>query len=222
MSNEGPPARFRPIGFLVVVSGPSGVGKTSFCTHLLAARDDTVRSISVTTRPIRPGEVDGRDYWFVGREEFERRRARGEFLEHAEVHGQLYGTPRSFVEDAVAAGQIVLLNIDVQGGLRVKKLYPQGVFVFLYPPTLDELRRRLEARRQDVPGEIDRRLAEAPAEMEHYREYDYVVENREFAPALAQISAILEAERARVARLAPAGVYGAAEPARIERRRQTT
>src|SRR5262245_4283715 len=121
MSNEGPPGSFRPVGFLVVISGPSGVGKTSFCTHLLAARDDTVRSVSVTTPPIRPGEVNGRDYWFVAREEFEQRRVHGEFLEHAEVHGQLYGTPRSFVEEAVASGRIVLLNIDVQGGLRVKK-----------------------------------------------------------------------------------------------------
>jgi guanylate kinase len=210
MSSEGPPPGFDSRGFLVVVSGPSGVGKTSFCTHLLNTRHDTVRSVSATTRPIRPGEVDGRDYFFLDRAEFERRLGAGEFLEHAEVHGHLYGTPRRFVDQQVAAGRIVLLNIDVQGGLQVRNGYPDGVSVFVYPPSLDSLRERLTGRQQDGDEEIQRRLANAPGEMSHWRDYDYVVVNRDLPAALATISAIVEAERARSSRLAPAGHAGAA------------
>jgi guanylate kinase len=205
MSSE-PTLPFRRLGFLVVVSGPSGVGKTSFCSHLLETRKDTVRSISVTTRPIRPGETQGQDYVFVDEGEFQRRAAAGEFLEHAEVHGYLYGTPKRYLEEAIGLGRIVLLNIDVQGGLRVKALHPEGVFIFVYPPSVNSLRVRLEARQQDDAKEIARRLENAPAEMDHYRDYDYVVVNQDLPAALAQVSAIVEAERARVSRLVPEGV----------------
>jgi len=209
MSSE-PLAGFRRLGFLVVISGPSGVGKTSFCDHLLETRTDTVRSVSATTRPQRPGETDGRDYFFIDRAAFELRRAGGDFLESAEVHGQLYGTPERFVKDAIAAGKIVLLNIDVQGGLAIKARHPEGVYIFVYPPSVDSLRARLEARRQDGPVEIERRLGNAPGEMRRWREYDYVVLNEELPTALAQVSAIVEAERARVGRFAVSTPTGTA------------
>lgn len=199
---------FRRRGFLVVISGPSGVGKTSFCDHLLERRTDVVRSISATTRRQRPGEVDGRDYFFVDAAAFEARRLAGDFLESAEVHGHRYGTPRPFVEAAIARGQVVLLNIDVQGGLTIKARHPDGVYIFVYPPSLDSLRARLTARRQDGPEEIERRLANAPGEMRRWREYDYLVLNEDLPTALAQVSAIVEAERARVGRFAASSATG--------------
>ena len=200
-SNE--PSGFVRRGFLVVISGPSGVGKTSFCAHLLETRNDTVRSISATTRAIRPGEQNGRDYFFEGPEGFEARKRAGEFLEFAEVHGHGYGTPRRFVEEAIEQGKIVLLNIDVQGGLAIKADRPDGVYIFVYPPSLASLEARLRARSTDDDAEITRRLANAPGEMARWREYDYVVVNEDLATALSQVSSIVEAERARVGRLVP-------------------
>ena len=197
------PSGFVRRGFLVVISGPSGVGKTSFCAHLLETRNDTVRSISATTRAIRPGEQNGRDYFFEGHDGFEARKKAGEFLEFAEVHGHGYGTPRRFVEDAIEQGKIVLLNIDVQGGLAIKAGHPDGVYIFVYPPSLASLEARLRARSTDDDAEIARRLGNAPGEMAKWREYDYVVVNEDLATALSQVSAIVEAERARVGRLAP-------------------
>ena len=209
MSSELP-ARFGRRGFLVVVSGPSGVGKTSFCTHLLETRDDSIRSVSATTRAIRPGEVDGRDYFFLTEEAFQARAAAGDFLEFADVHGHRYGTPRRFVDDQVAAGKVVLLNIDVQGGLQVKQRYPDGVFIFVWPPSLSALATRLRTRAQDDAGEIERRLANAPGELAHWREYDYLVINEDLPAALERASAIVEAERTRVRRLVPLGPAGPA------------
>ena len=204
------PARFERRGFLVVVSGPSGVGKTSFCTHLLETRDDCVRSVSATTRVIRPGEVDGRDYFFLTADAFRAREAADEFLETADVHGHRYGTPRRFVDEQVAAGRIVLLNIDVQGGLNVKQHYPDGVFIFVWPPSIDALGVRLRARAQDDAKEIERRLANAPGELAQWKHYHYLVLNEDLPAALARVSAIVEAERARVSRLVPVGPAGAA------------
>lgn len=209
MSSEVP-AGFSNRGILVVVSGPSGVGKTSFCTHLLETRTDCIRSVSATTRALRPGEVDGDDYFFLAPEEFESRAAAGEYLEFAEVHGHRYGTPRRFVDEHVAAGRVVLLNIDVQGGLLVKQRYPDGVFIFVWPPSLEALRARLEARAQDDAVEIARRLANAPGELAHYTQYDYLIVNEDLPAGLARVSAIVEAERARVSRLIPIGSTGAA------------
>ena len=204
MSSDALPG-FDRRGFLVVVSGPSGVGKTSFCTHLLDTRNDCIRSVSATTRGIRPGEVDGRDYFFLTPAAFAARAEAGDFLEFADVHGHRYGTPRRFVDDQVAAGKVVLLNIDVQGGLNVKRGYPDGVFIFVWPPSLDALRARLRARAQDDEAEIARRLGNAPGELARYTEYDYLVVNEDLPAALARVSAIVEAERARVSRLVPAG-----------------
>ena len=186
-----------------MISGPSGVGKTSFCAHLLETRNDTVRSISATTRAMRPGEQNGKDYFFETVEGFEKRKTNREFLESATVHGHGYGTPRRFVEAAIEQGQIVLLNIDVQGGLAIKELHPEGVYIFVYPPSLASLEARLRARSTDDDAEIARRLGNAPGEMARWRDYDYVVVNEDLATALSQVSAIVEAERARVGRLAP-------------------
>jgi guanylate kinase len=209
MSSE-PPVGFSRRGFLVVVSGPSGVGKTSFCTHLLNTRTDAIRSVSATTRPIRPGELDGRDYFFLAPDAFAARADAGDFLEFADVHGHRYGTPRRFVDEQVAAGRIVLLNIDVQGGLAVKARYPDGVFIFVWPPSIEALGERLKARAQDDGQEIERRLANAPGELARYREYDYLVVNEDLPAALHRVSAIVEAERARVSRLVPLGPTGPA------------
>jgi guanylate kinase len=153
--------------------------------------------------------VDGRDYTFLDAAAFVQRRDAGDFLESAEVHSHLYGTPRRFVEEAIAAGRIVLLNIDVQGGLAIKARHPEGVYIFVYPPSIDHLRARLVARAQDDGAEIDRRLANAPGEMRRYREYDYLVVNEDLPTALAQVSAIVEAERVRVGRLYVSSPTGA-------------
>ncbi len=211
MSSEAPPAGFERRGFLVVISGPSGVGKTALCAHLLETRDDTVRSVSATTRDPRPGEVDGRDYVFMERAEYEQRLAANEFLEHAEVHGRHYGTPRRFVEGAIERGNIVLLNIDVQGGIQVRRTHPDAVLVFVYPPSLESLRARLRARQQDGDAEIERRLGNATDEMAHYADYDYVVVNEDLRIAMSQVSAIVEAERARASRLVPIRSASAAQ-----------
>ena len=208
-------AGFRRRGFLVVISGPSGVGKTSFCDHLLETRTDAVRSVSATTRAQRPGEVDGRDYTFLDAMTFAARRDAGEFIETAEVHGHLYGTPRRFVEEAIAAGRIVLLNIDVQGGLSIKERHPEGVYIFVYPPSVDHLRMRLISRGQDDGEEIERRIANAPGEMRRYRDYDYLVVNEDLPTALAQVSAIVEAERVRIGRLYLSPSQGAPPAPRI-------
>jgi guanylate kinase len=208
-SDDAPPSGFVRRGFLVVISGPSGVGKTSFCAHLLETRNDTVRSISATTRAARAGEEHGRDYFFEGADGFKARLEANEFLEHAMVHGHGYGTPRKFVEDAIEQGKIVLLNIDVQGGLAIKASHPDGCYIFVYPPSLESLEARLTARSQDDRAEIARRMANAPGEMRRWRDYDYVVVNEELTTALSQVSAIVEAERARVGRLVPKGTQGA-------------
>jgi len=205
-TSAGPlPAGFRPKGFALVLSGPSGVGKSSVCQHLMASRDDVVFSVSATTRPRREGEVHGREYWFYDEAEFRRRVAAGEFVEHAEVHGRLYGTPRAPLERELAAGSIVLLDVDIQGGRSLRRAFPDGVFVFVYPPSLAALEERLRARASDSEDVIETRLAKAPEEMSAFVEYDYLVVNNELEQASRQVAAIVEAERARLTRLEPPG-----------------
>jgi guanylate kinase len=198
-----PPRGFRPRGFVVVVSGPSGVGKTSIYSRVLRERGDIEFSVSATTRPRRAGETDGRDYWFLEEADFRRRVAAGEFAEHFEVHGQLYGTLRAPVDEAVAGGRIMLLDVDVQGGRALRAGYPDGVFVFIYPPSFAVLEARLRGRASDRPEVIAERLGNAPGEMAEYAAYDYVIINDDLARAQAQLAAIVEAERCRLARLAP-------------------
>jgi guanylate kinase len=198
---DATPARFVPGGFLLVLSGPSGAGKGTLVDRLVAARPECVFSISATTRPRRSSEQDGVQYEFVTREEFDRRRDAGLFLEWAEVHGHCYATPTRFVDDGVRAGRVVVLDVDVQGGASVRRARPDAVSVFIYPPSIDALRQRLLKRGTDAADVVERRLGNAPGEMVQYREYDYVVVNDELDRAVEKLVAIVDAERARVRRM---------------------
>lgn len=177
-------------GRLVVVSGPSGSGKTSVCAEL-AADPRFVRSVSATTRAPRGQEAHGRDYYFISEEEFRAGIREGRFIEWAEVYGRLYGTPREPVERAMAEGKWALLNIDVQGAARLREQGLKGIFIFVMPPSLAELERRLRGRRTDADATIARRLALAAVEMEAAPKYDAVVVNDDLARATAEVRKIL-------------------------------
>jgi guanylate kinase len=171
---------------VLVISGPSGSGKSTICRRVVS--DPRVRfSVSSTTRAMRPGEVDGRDYHFVDKERFRSHIAAGDFIEWAEVHGNLYGTPRRPMEDALAAGQVFLVEVDVQGGMRLKTLGIPGVFVFIAPPDLAALEARLLGRGTDAPEVIQRRLAKAREDMQARDKYDLVVVNRDLDRAVAEV-----------------------------------
>ena len=192
---------FEPGGFLFVVSGPSGAGKGTLVERLVKRRPECIFSISSTTRPRRPHDTHGVEYEFVSREEFEQRRAQGLFLEWAEVHGHLYGTPAGPVDKGVSAGRVVVLDVDVLGGASVRAARPDAVSVFIYPPSIDALRERLRGRNTETPEALEVRLGNAPGELEQYREYQYVVVNDDLDHAAERLVAIVDAERARVRRL---------------------
>ncbi|HZI89831.1 MAG TPA: guanylate kinase [Candidatus Polarisedimenticolia bacterium] len=183
-----------------MISGPSGVGKSSFVEQLLAAGLDLEYSVSATTRARRPHERDGREYLFLTREEFKRRVEAGEFVEWAEVHGEQYGTLRSEIERRLALGRNVLLDIDVQGGMAVRKVYPDGVFIFVLPPSLASLEQRLRGRGTEPDERIRLRLENARREIELGKAYDYAVVNDELDAALHRVIAIITAEACRVRR----------------------
>jgi len=184
---------------LFVVSAPSGAGKTSLIQALVASVDGLRVSVSHTTRGQRPGEREGVDYFFVDVPTFESMVARDAFLEHARVFGNLYGTSREEVDRALAAGQDLVLEIDWQGARHVRALYPEAVTIFVLPPSVAELRRRLETRGEDRAEVIERRMREATAEMSHYPEYAYVVVNDVFERAKEDLRAIVRANRLRTA-----------------------
>jgi len=196
------PFGLAPGGFLLVVSGPSGAGKGTLVQRLMRARPDCVFAISSTTRPMREGETEGVEYRFVTREQFEKQRDQGYFLEWAEVHANLYGTPQREVDEPMRAGRVVVLDIDVQGGASVRERRPDAVTVFVAPPSLDVLRARLEGRGTDSTDVISRRMGNAPGELAQYVDYDYLVVNDDLEGASAHLVAIHDAERARVRRLA--------------------
>ncbi len=187
-------------GLLIVISGASGTGKGTVCKKILAEMPKIAYSISATTRKPRAGEVDGREYYFLSVEEFKAWIAEEKFLEYAEVYGNFYGTPLNKIEERLNRGEDILLEIDVQGALNVKKKCPDGVYIFLLPPSLEELKRRIEGRGTENPESLSRRLKNAVAEIKIGREYDYVVVNDTIDNAAAQIKAILTAERLKVAR----------------------
>jgi guanylate kinase len=184
-------------GLLVVVSAPSGTGKTTVVERLVEVCPDLERSRSFTSRPARSGEVDGVDYNFIGRPEFEGMAARGEFLEWADVFGNLYGTSRRRTEDRLMAGVDVVLVIDVQGARQVRGRMPNAVAVFVLPPSFAVLEHRLRGRSQDSSIAIARRLDAARQEIAAVREYDYVVINDELERCVGELAAIVTAERAR-------------------------
>jgi guanylate kinase len=187
--------------FVLVISGPSGAGKSTFVRLLLERCPELRFSVSATTRPRRDTESDGREYHFLSDAEFERRVQAGEFLEWAEVHGARYGTLRSEVFPALAAGHCPLLDVDVQGGVRVKEALADAVLVFLLPPSMLELERRLRERKTESEERIRRRLQRAPEEIRCLPSYDYVVVNEALATTQTELEAIVRAERLRRGRL---------------------
>ncbi|MFQ5642514.1 MAG: guanylate kinase [Thiogranum sp.] len=185
------------IGTLYIISAPSGAGKTSLVKALLEKLADVAVSVSHTTRPARPGEEDGVDYHFVSRDEFERLVADGEFLEHAQVFDNYYGTRRATVLEKLESGADVILEIDWQGARQVYKAFPEAVRVFILPPSREALRERLTGRGQDSDEVIDRRMADAVSEMSHYDEFDYLVFNDDFDTALEELMALFRSRRLR-------------------------
>lgn len=182
-------------GTLFIISAPSGAGKTSLVKALLEKTSDITVSISHTTRAMRAGEVDGVDYHFVDEAEFTRIRVAGGFLEYAQVFDNFYGTAQAAVTSQLASGQDVILEIDWQGAQQVRNLFPQAVGIFILPPSRETLRDRLTNRAQDDTATIERRMGDAVTEMSHYEEFDYLIVNDDFEQALAELSAVVVAQR---------------------------
>jgi guanylate kinase len=186
--------------FPLVLSAPSGGGKTTIAKALLAAREDMGYSVSATTRAPRPGEQDARDYFFLTKKEFRRRVDAGEFVEWAEYGGELYGTLRSQIAAVLGSGRHVVLDIEIDGARAVRALYPDAVLVFIVPPSADELMQRLGGTRGTRSGSLERRLRRAVEELKVALEYDYVVVNADRTEALADVAAIVDAESRRARR----------------------
>ncbi len=179
-------------GKLLVVSGPSGVGKGTIVKSIIAKREDVVESVSCTTRPPRAGEKEGEHYFFLTRNEFERRIVENGFLEFDEHFGNIYGTPRFFVEQTLAQGKSVVLEIDVEGALGVKERYPESVLVMIVPPSIEELKKRLKGRGTESEEEINRRLARIEYELSKQQAYDFVVVNDDLEKAIYEVEKIIE------------------------------
>ncbi len=188
-------------GTLVVVSAPSGAGKTTLCHEVRSIVPELYYSVSYTTRAPRSGERNGRDFHFVTEAEFTAMRDRDDFAEWAQVHGHLYGTPARALEGALSRGLDVLLDIDTHGARQLRQRYPEAVAVFIMAPSLAELDARLRERKSDAPGEIARRLARAREEIAAWREYHYLIINRDVKDAVDQLATIIQAERCRTSRL---------------------
>ena len=188
-------------GLMLVLSSPSGAGKTTISRRLLQSNSDIVMSVSATTRPPRPNEINGQDYFFVSEDEFDRMIQSGELLEHAIVFGHRYGTPRSAVTNALNSGKDVLFDIDWQGTQQLRQQARDDmVSVFIFPPSKEELERRLRIRAQDSEVVVRQRMAKATDELSHWAEYDYLVKNDDIQHALGEVEEILRVERRRRSR----------------------
>jgi guanylate kinase len=196
-------------GLLFVVSAPSGAGKTSLCRALTVELENLRHSISYTTRNPRPGEIDGRDYYFVTPDRFRQMVQAGDFAEWAEVHSHLYGTSRRVLDGMRAEGIDVILDIDTQGAKQIRDKYDgRAVFVFIMPPSLEILEERLRNRKSDHEDEIRKRMRRSKDEMRDYTLYDYVIVNRDFDRALLEIRSVITAERCRTQLIDPAWMQG--------------
>lgn len=189
-------------GILFILSGPSGVGKGTVRRTLFEQENDLKYSISMTTREKRPGEKDGVDYFYKSREEFETLIEENQLLEYAQFVNNYYGTPRKYVEDTLAAGHDVFLEIEVQGALQVKENFPEGVFIFLFPPSLEELKNRIVSRGTESEDKVLRRLREARNEIEMMDAYDYVVVNDHVEHAVTKVKSIIQSEHCKRDRIA--------------------
>ena len=188
-------------GLIIVVSAPSGAGKTTVCERLLADMPELTMSVSYTTRRPRKGERDGEDYFFISKKRFHEERDRGLFLEWAEVHDHFYGTPRDFLEKRVQAGKDTVLDVDVQGAYSISRAFPRAVLILLLPPSLAELRRRLRERGSDSAKDVNIRLKNARTEFHCYPTFDYLVINEKVNEAVEHLKSIIIAERYRADRL---------------------
>ena len=188
-------------GSLFIVSAPSGAGKTTLCRQLVKTLPNLGFSVSFTTRHPRPGEVNDTDYTFISREDFRSKADRGEFIEWAEVHGELYGTSKPRVEALLAKGDDVILDIDTQGAMQIKRKFQDGVYIFVLPPSLGVLRERLKTRKTDPEEEIDRRFRRATDEIKTYREYDYVIINDNLDDAVREFEAIIISRRSSIGKI---------------------
>ncbi len=184
-------------GNLFIVSAPSGAGKTSLVAALLASTPDVALSISYTTRPPRPGEVNGQDYHFVSRESFVEMAGRGDFLESAEIYGNLYGTSQSWIKSEIDSGRDILLEIDWQGAAQVRRFFPDCISVFILPPSIRTLEERLNGRGKDSAEVIARRMQAARDEISHVSEFDYVIINNKLDEAAQQLRSVVIAARMR-------------------------
>lgn len=188
-------------GLLIVISGPSGAGKGTICKELLNKNDDLYISVSATTRNPRDGEIDGVNYYFIDRSEFMKRIEADDFLEYAEVYGNFYGTPKSKVEEMLLSGKNVILEIDIQGALKVKENSKEGIFVFILPPSMEELKQRIIKRGSETTESLMTRFKSAYQEINYVSKYNYAVVNDQVEEAVKKIEAILTAEKCRVDRI---------------------
>lgn len=190
-------------GTLFIVSAPSGAGKTTLCRELVSSVPNLQFSVSYTTRPPRPGEVNDRDYTFVSEKDFRSMVSGGEFIEWAEVHGALYGTSERRLEEILVSGIDVILDIDTQGAMQIREKYAEGTYIFILPPSLEVLKKRLQARMTDSRDEIDKRLRRAVGEIKTYPRYDYVIINDNLQDALKEFTAIVISQKVRTEKIDP-------------------